>query len=72
MVIVKVQAPLNMNPQSSYRALVYNHDRSINLMIEVDKNLREKLQGSNKGFFKAHLIGKDKIHFIEKIEWQNW
>lgn len=75
--IVKVQLPLYVNePRDEQEALVYNEDRSIEVMLPIDDELRHAMDGQVKAFFEADvkytLDGAKILQIEEHLEDQGW
>lgn len=68
--IVKVQIPL-ATTEARPLALAYNVDRSILTYFPVDRELKAKMRGEPKAFFKARVVNTI-LHIDKPAEWQEW
>lgn len=67
--IVKVQLPL-VTSETKPKALIYNSDRSVYLMVDVD-HVVGMLKGRNKAFFEASINEKKELVLGKEVDKQD-
>ncbi len=70
--IFKVQLPVTSNVQDRVpMALIYNQDRSVSIMLPVDRNISNFMNGAYKKFFLG-IIDRERIEIFNEESWQDW
>lgn len=69
--IFKIQIPIQSSMENA-PALVYNEDRSTEIMIAVTDEIRKVCGENKKAYVNATIVNDNSILIVNKAPWQDW